>query len=183
MARLGLDDATIWSEVPDRDLKRRARWSPLGLGALAAILALAFVVRGICWEGLVIAAPAMVVVAAAFRFRDVLVTVGVVVMLSLGFLVVEGVNVYSYHSVSFSGAPHIIVWCGREMAPSNAPVVARSDADLGRLAEGGPVQQVGVTPAGSAIVAAGANAYWGCPWQLYVPVGNDNWEYYTQDPG
>jgi hypothetical protein len=77
----------------------------------------------------------------------------------------------------------MILWCGKEMGTTGSTVVAHSTADFLRLADGGPVAEVGVTPAGSAIVAAGGNAYWGCPWQLYVAVGNDHWVYYSQDPG
>jgi hypothetical protein len=155
----------------------------LGLAALVVTLILAFLIRGICWEALVLAAPAMVLVTAAFRFRDILVTVSVVVLLCVAFLVVEGVDLYSYHSLSLSGTPRMILWCGQDMAPQGLPVVAHSDADFERLAHGGPVTEVGVTPAGSEVIAAGRNASWGCPWQLYVALGNDRWRYYTQDPG
>jgi hypothetical protein len=108
--------------------------------------------------------------------------VAVVLFLLVSLFVVEGVNLYTYHSVLLSTAPRMIRWCGQDMAPQGAPVEARSDSDFERLANGGPVHTVGVTPEGSAIVAAGSNAAWGCAWQLYVALGNNRWQFYTQDP-
>ncbi len=95
---------------------------------------------------------------------------------------VEVVNINTYHTVFLTGTPRIMLWCGQVLAPQGAPVLARTEADLERLAHGGPVRTVGVTPTGSTIVATGSNAYWGCQWQLYVALGNDRWQLYMQDP-
>jgi hypothetical protein len=183
VARRRIDEASIWSDESADLAPPRSRWTLVGLAVMALTLALTFLIRGICWEALVISALVMILVAGIARFRDVVLTVAVVVFLILGLFVVEGVNVHTYHSVLFTSRPRIVLWCGQEMAPQGAPVLARSDSDFARLAHGGPVRTVGVTPEGSTIVAAGSNAAWGCPWQLYVALGGDRWQFYTQDPG
>jgi hypothetical protein len=183
VARRKIEEPSIWSEVSADPAAPRSRWTLVGLAVMAMALGLTFLIRGICWEALVISALIMMAVAGIARFRNVVLTVAVVVFLILGLIVVEGVNVYKYHSVLFTRTPRIVLWCGQEMAPQGAPVLARSDSDFERLAHGGPVRTVGVTPEGSAIVAAGSNAEWGCQWQLYVALGNDRWQYYSQDPG
>jgi hypothetical protein len=182
MTRHVVDETELWDDDTDTATPGRSRWTLIGLVAMACALGLAFVLRGICWEALAIAAPVLIIIALVRRFRDVVLTVGVVVMLALGLVVLESVNVYTYHSVLQIGTPRIILWCGQELAPQGPLVSVSSDAGFEHLTDGGPVRTIGVTPAGSAIVASGSNASWGCPFQLYVAVGGNRWQQYTQDP-
>jgi hypothetical protein len=168
---------------PSAELAPFRTWRTLaGLGVTAMTLGVSFVARGICWEAIAFATPLLILVAAIGRFRDIVLTAAVVLFLIVGLLVVEGVNLYSYHSVLLSTTPRMIRWCGQDLAPQGAPVEARSDSDFERLAGGGPVHMIGVTPEGSAVVAAGTNAAWGCAFQLYVALGSGRWQLYTQDP-
>jgi hypothetical protein len=176
-----VDRSPAWDEPLETPRGRPGVRTLLSLALIVTAVSIAFAVRGICWEALVLALPFALLALVMTRGKDVLVVVGTVVALAIGFVAVEAVNLSAYHSIALSGPPRVIVWCGQILAPAEV-VAARSDTDFKRLAHGGPVHTVGVTPQGSSIVAAGTNAAWGCPWQLYVALGHGQWEYYTQDP-
>src|SRR5258708_4055221 len=104
MARRTLEEAIIWPTPPTDPRRPRSRWTFVGLGVMVLALALAFLIRGICWEAVAMAAPVWVGVVLVGRLREILLTVGIVVVTALGLLVVEGVNVITYHSVFLTGA-------------------------------------------------------------------------------
>ena len=182
MARRTLEEISIWPAPPREPRRSRSLRTFAGLGVIVLALALSFIIRDLCWEAVAFSAIVSVVVTLIGRFRDVLLTVGIVVVTVLGLLVVEGVSVYTFHSVIPFGTPRTIMWCGQELAPQGDPFVVRSNADFQRLSDGRPAHAIGVTPDGSAIVVEGPNGWTGCPFQLAVALGNDRWQLYMQDP-
>lgn len=149
---------------------------------MATAQAIAFIVRGICWEAVAWTIPIGLFILLV-SWRDTFVRSLVTVILAAGLVTVEVVNVGWYHSAWPFGPPHMMVFCGTDFVQSG-PVEHASSADaLSQIVGGrGPVVDYGVTPSGSEIVGAGSiTPSSGCQWQIFVAVANDGWLEYTQE--
>ena len=115
--------------------------------AFVGIPALTAWVRGICWESAVIAAVALAAVLFLLRLRVAAVCLALVLLLLPAAVMLAGWSRLEYRTFDVFGPPSLITHCGR--AYDRGSTVPRSVLD------GREIQDVGVTPSGSAVLAAG----------------------------
>jgi hypothetical protein len=154
-----------------------ARWDRISKVRKAAVVLVvvafpffAVLLRGICWESLVISMVAVPLVLSVIRIPWTLWTGMVVAVWAIGVFSLVAWSGIQFHTLNvFSASPPRITWCGRDYLPG------RGFRQPSRIV---PVHEVGVTPSGESIVG------WRCDSaDLWVKTGDHSYVGYALSGG